>query len=280
MLLSTILATTGLYLDSASVIIGAMLLAPLMGPIVSLAMGILRQEERLIARSIVTIALGVAIALLTAAVMTMFFRNIPVTGEMQARLSPTVFDLIVAITAGVAGAYTKSYKEILQSLAGVAIAVALVPPLAVAGIGLGRLDLVFFSQAFLLFSTNLVGITFAATFTFRFLGFSPAVKSKRGITIVFVLLCLISVPLYLTYHEILVTREFEQRWEEERFYIEGKYLIIQNAHLKDYGEQDVLTVDIVSRDLLTRADLEELRRKIKYHFAAELVIRANVIYIP
>jgi uncharacterized hydrophobic protein (TIGR00271 family) len=280
MLLSTILATTGLYLDSASVIIGAMLLAPLMGPIVSLAMGILRQEERLIARSIVTIALGVAIALLTAAVMTMFFRNIPVTGEMQARLSPTVFDLIVAITAGVAGAYTKSYKEILQSLAGVAIAVALVPPLAVAGIGLGRLDLVFFSQAFLLFSTNLVGITFAATFTFRFLGFSPAVKSKRGITIVFVLLCLISVPLYLTYHEILVTREFEQRWEEERFYIEGKYLIIQNAHLKDYGEQDVLTVDIVSRDLLTRADLEELRRKIKYHFAAKLVIRANVIYIP
>ena len=63
---------------------------------------------------------------------------------MQGRLNPTVLDLLVAIAAGVAGAYTKSFKEILQSLAGVAIAVALVPPLAVAGIGLGRLDPSFF----------------------------------------------------------------------------------------------------------------------------------------
>ena len=280
MLLSTILATTGLYLDSASVIIGAMLLAPLMGPIVSLAMGILRQDESLITRSIGTIALGVVIALLTAAIMTIFFPYRPVTGEMQARLSPTVLDLIVAITAGAAGAYTKSYKEILQSLAGVAIAVALVPPLAVAGIGIGRHDPVFFGQAFLLFSTNLVGITLAATFTFRVIGFSPAVKSKRGIAIVFFILLLITIPLYLTYHEILETREFEQRWEEERFYVNGKYLIIQNALLKDYGEKDVLIVDIVSRDLLERDDLEELRRKVRYYFSSELVIRANVIYIP
>ena len=279
-ILSTILATTGLYLNSASVIIGAMVLAPLMAPIVSLAMGLLRQDEFLMKRSLGTIALGIILALMTAAAMTLFFSYRPVTGEMEARLSPTVLDLIVAITAGIAGAYTKSYKEILQSLAGVAIAVALVPPLAVAGIGLGRYDAEFFSQAFLLFSTNLVGITLAATFTFRFLGYSPAVKSKRGISIVFFLLVLIFIPLYLSYHEIVKTKDFEQGWQKERFYVHGKYLIIRNARLSEYSKQDILTVDILAREQLTRDDLSELKRKIGYNFSEDLVIRANIIYIP
>jgi len=280
MLLSTILATTGLYLNSASVIIGAMVLAPLMAPIVSLAMGILRQDEMLIKRSIGTIVLGIVLALLTAAVMTFFFTYRPVTGEMEARLSPSLLDLIVAITAGAAGAYTKSYKEILQSLAGVAIAVALVPPLAVAGIGIGRFDPEFFGQAFLLFSTNLVGITLAATFTFRILGFSAAVKSKRGIGIVIFLLFLISIPLYLSYNHIVEKRNFEQSWEVERFLVNGKYLIIKNARLNEYGKKDILTMDVLTREQLTRKDLAELRRKIKYYFSEDLVIRANVVYIP
>jgi uncharacterized hydrophobic protein (TIGR00271 family) len=280
MLLSTILATTGLYLNSASVIIGAMVLAPLMAPIVSLAMGLLRQDEYLIRRSIGTIGLGIFLALMTAAVMTQLLSYKPVTGEMEARLSPTVLDLIVAITAGIAGAYTKSYREILQSLAGVAIAVALVPPLAVAGIGIGRLDPEFFSQAFLLFSTNLVGITVAATLTFRVLGYSPAVKSKRGISIVLLLLVMITVPLYLSYNRIVKTRGFEQSWQDERFLVHGKYLIIKNAHLSEYSNKDILSMDVLARDQLTRSDLAELKRKISYNFSEELVIRANVIYIP
>ncbi len=240
MLLSTVLATTGLYLNSASVIIGAMLLAPLMSPIVSLAMGLLRQDVPMMKHSISKIVLGILLALATAAVMTLLFTYKPVTGEMEARLSPTVLDLIVAIAAGVAGAYTKSHKEILQSLAGVAI--ALVPPLAVAGIGLGRLDPEFFGQAFLLFSTNLVGIVLAAIFTFRLLGYSAAVKSKKGIGIVIFLFFLISIPLYLSYNQIIKTKTMEQSWKEERFLVHGKYLIINKARLSQFSEIDILTV--------------------------------------
>ncbi len=147
MVLSTILATVGLYMNSSSVIIGAMLLAPLMAPIISLAMGILRMDKGLFGRSLIKIFMGITLALATAAFATMPLNYQPLTNEMLARLNPTVLDLAVAIIAGVAGAYTKSYKEILQSLAGVAIAVALVPPLATAGIGLGRFAMVFFSQA-------------------------------------------------------------------------------------------------------------------------------------
>jgi len=280
MMLSTIIATTGLYLNSSSVIIGAMLLAPLMAPIVSLAMGLLRRNERLLKRSMVKISLGVVFALSIAALMTLFFPHNPVTDEIEARLSPTVLDLIVAITAGIAGAYTKSYKEILQSLAGVAIAVALVPPLAVAGIGIGRLNLEIFYQAFLLFSTNLVGIVLAAAFTFRLLGYSPAVKNKRGIGIVFILLLAISVPLYLSYQRIVATKVFENNWKEERFLVHGKYLIVKNARLNDAGSADVLTVQVLARDQLSRNDLAEFKRKIRRSFSDDLVIRAQIVYIP
>jgi uncharacterized hydrophobic protein (TIGR00271 family) len=280
MALSTILATTGLYLNSASVIIGAMLLAPLMAPIVSLAMGLLRQDEQMTKYSINKIVLGTLAALLIAALMPLYVTQQPVTAEMEARLNPTVLDLIVAITAGIAGAYTKSHKEILQSLAGVAIAVALVPPLAVAGIGLGRFDLEMFGHAFLLFSTNLVGIILAAVLTFRLLGYSAVVKSKRGFGIVVFLLLLISVPLFLSYTQIIETMILEKGWQEERFYLDGKYLIVRDAHLTEYSGKDVLTMNILARELLTRDDLAEMKRKISYNFDEDLIIRANIIYIP
>ncbi|MCK5070841.1 MAG: TIGR00341 family protein, partial [Desulfocapsa sp.] len=175
MVLSTMLAAIGLYQSSSAVVIGAMLLAPLMAPIVALSMGLLRHDTKLSKTSMITILVGVCIALTAASLISLLFPHKPITMEMQARLHPSLLDLGVAIVAGVAGAYTKSNKKILQSLAGVSIAVALVPPLAVAGIGLGMGDLSFFGQAFLLFSTNLVGITLAATFTFRLLGYSPVV---------------------------------------------------------------------------------------------------------
>ena len=131
MVLSTMLAAVGLYLNSASVIIGAMLLAPLMAPIVSLAMGILRGDISLFRKSIEKIIIGVMIALLSSALITLLFPHKPVTAEMLARLNPTLLDLAVAIISGIAAACSKSFKEIIQSLAGVAIAVALVPPLTV-----------------------------------------------------------------------------------------------------------------------------------------------------
>jgi uncharacterized hydrophobic protein (TIGR00271 family) len=280
MVLSTMLATVGLYLSSSSVVIGAMLLAPLMAPIISLAMGLLRRDEGLIKKSAIKVAVGMVIALLAATLITLLFPHKPLTPEMEARLNPTVLDLAVAIIAGIAGAYTKSFKEIMQSLAGVAIAVALVPPLAAAGIGLGRGDLFFFAQAFLLFSTNLIGIIFAATFTFRVLGYSAAVRSKRGLGIVAVVLVMISIPLYMSYHRIVEKMVFERSWKQERFLVNNKYLIIKKAKLVFINNKEVLTMDVLAREPLDRSDLNQLKRKVQTHFSRDLVFRANIIYIP
>lgn len=280
MVLSTLLAAVGLYQNSSAVVIGAMLLAPLMTPIVSLSMGMLRRDVKMSRQSALKIAYGVMIALFAAALMTQLFPHKPITEEMQARLNPTLLDLAVAIIAGIAGAYTKAYKEILSSLAGVAIAVALVPPLAVAGIGLGRMDLEFFSQAFLLFSTNLVGILLAASFTFRVLGYSPAVRGKVGMRIVFILMFLIAIPLYFSYDDIVNKIVMEKSWKHERFLVNGKYIIVQKAHITTHEKKEIMTMDILAREQLTRDDLTSLRKKIENNFSRKLIIRAKIIYIP
>jgi uncharacterized hydrophobic protein (TIGR00271 family) len=280
MVVSTMLATVGLYLDNASVIIGAMLLAPLMAPIVSLSMGILRGEIELIQKSTGKIIVGICIVLMSSALISFLFPDKPVTGEMQARLNPTLLDLAVAIISGIAAAYSMSFKEIIQSLAGVAIAVALVPPLSVAGTGLGRLDFHFFQQAFLLFATNLVGIVIAARYTFTVLGYSAVGRSRRSIWIVYVLLALISVPLYFSYHRIVEDRVFEKSWQHERFLINEKYLIISKADMRRQADKRVIIMDVLARELLTRDDLQALKKKIQENFDEKLIIRVNTIYIP
>jgi uncharacterized hydrophobic protein (TIGR00271 family) len=279
MLLSTLLATIGLYQNSTAVVIGAMLLAPLMSPIISFAMGILRWDHDLYWHSAFKIVIGIALALGSAALLTLLFPHKPVTNEMLGRLSPSLLDLGVAIFAGIAGAYTKSYKEILQSLAGVAIAVALVPPLAVAGIGLGRGDPYFFAQAFLLFSTNLVGIIVFAALTFRVLGYSAAIKGKRSMGYVLLVLALITIPLYFTYEDFVEKIKWEQSWPKERFLVNGKYIIVRKAEILRQRDRDIVLMDIMARERLSRDDLDLFKQKVQTNFSRKLVIRANIIYI-
>jgi len=280
MFLSTILATVGLYMNSGSVIIGAMLLAPLMAPIIALAMGVLRQDEPLIKRSVKKIIVGLFIALATSAFITWTLSYKPITAEMEGRLHPTLLDLSVAIVAGIAGAYTKSFREILQSLAGVAIAVALVPPLAVAGIGIGRFDLDFFAESFLLFATNLIGIVLAATFTFKLLGYSAAIRNKKIVGVIVLLMALITVPLYYSYYSIANKNYIEQRWQQERFLINGKYLIVENAQVQSRFDKNIIVMEIITREPLSRQDLALLKKKIQTNFNNKIVVRIKLIYIP
>ncbi|MFP5504729.1 MAG: TIGR00341 family protein, partial [Gammaproteobacteria bacterium] len=197
MVLSTLLATVGLFANSTPVIIGAMILAPLMAPIVSLSMGVLRRQEYLLLESAKSLGWGILLALACATLLTWITPLHTVNSEIAARLSPTLLDLGVAVISGVAGAYAHARAEIARSLAGVAIAVALVPPLSVAGIGIGWGEWPVFWGAFLLFLTNLVGIVLAAAFTFLWLGYSPFGRAKRGLVLSLLLAGIVSVPLAL-----------------------------------------------------------------------------------
>ena len=201
--LSVLLALTGLYANSAPVIIGAMILAPLMSPIVSLAMGLARTEVNLIRNSLQTLGAGIGAGLFCAIIVAWIMPLENMTTEMHARVAPTLLDLSVAIISGIAGAYAHAKEEIAKSLAGVAIAVALVPPLSVAGIGFGWGDWSMARGASLLFITNLVGIALAASATFLVLGFAPFKLAKKGIAITLVLMAVITVPLYIAFIDLV-----------------------------------------------------------------------------
>lgn len=144
----------------------------------------------------------------------------------------------------------------------------------------GRGDFTFFSQAFLLFSTNLVGIILAAALTFRMLGYSAAVRGRLGIGVVAVFMVLISIPLYLSFQRITEKRAIEGSWKKERFLVNGKYLIVQKARFSRRGDKEVIVMDILARDVLTRADLTRFKQEIQRNFTRKLAIRAKITYIP
>lgn len=201
--LSVLLALTGLYANSAPVIIGAMILAPLMAPIISLAMGLARTEISLIRNSLQTLLVGIGTGLFCAVAVAWLMPLEILTAEMQARLSPTLLDLSVAVISGMAGAYAHAKEEIAKSLAGVAIAVALVPPLSVAGIAVGWGDWAMARGAFLLFFTNLVGISLAASLTFLAMGFAPFKLARKGLAVTLLLMAIIIAPLYIAFVDLV-----------------------------------------------------------------------------
>lgn len=213
MVLSTLLATVGLFADSASVVIGAMILAPLMAPIVSAAMGFARQDSALLFRSLGSTGLGVGLAMGFAALFTLMVPLESLTGEIRARLHPNLLDLGVAILSGIAGAYANAKEEVAKSLAGVAIAVALVPPLAVTGIGLGLGRWEVMGGAFLLFATNMVGIILAAGLTFVVLGFASIRSAGRGLALSFLATAALAVPLGIGFADRVERSGIEHRLE-------------------------------------------------------------------
>lgn len=167
---SAALATLGLLLDSVAVIIGAMLVAPLMQPLIALATGIVVGRVDTAQRALVTLVLGVLTALVMAFVLGTVLPISAPTTEMLARGSPSLLDAVVALASGVVGAYATARKDIPAALAGVAIAAALMPPVCTIGLGLalGDADLAF--GAALLFLTNIVCIISAGVIVFGWLG--------------------------------------------------------------------------------------------------------------
>lgn len=263
MILSVVVASFGLFLSSAAVIIGAMVLAPLMAPIVSLAMGLLRGDRTLLDRSLLTIGIGVLLALGTAALIALIIPIDRITPEMAGRLHPNLLDLGVAIASGIAGGYAHARENIMKSLPGVAIAVALVPPLSVAGIGIGWWQWEVFSGAMLLFITNLVGIALSAALTFLVLGYAPLLRAKRGLAVSAALLLVVSIPLTLAFIDMNRHWQIERDLSQHGLLINDKPVNLSNLQVSRQGGSLLVRGDLVAEELLQRDDLEQLRSELE-----------------
>lgn len=178
-LMSVGIAMLGLLQNSAAVIIGAMLIAPLMGPIIELGMGLATFDFRTVRSAMKTIVVGVACALAMAMLIVWFSPLKQATPEILARTEPTFFDLLVAVFSGLAGAYATITRK-GETIVGVAIATALMPPLAVVAYGLVLMNWSIAGGAAMLLMTNLLAIALSATVVARLYGFGASDSPKQS----------------------------------------------------------------------------------------------------
>ena len=176
--MSAAIAILGLLLSSPAVVIGAMLLSPLMGPIIGLGFALATGDFHWIRQASRSLAIGTVLSIVLCAVIVMLSPLQTVTPEIAARTRPNLFDLGVALFSALAGAYAM-IRGREGTVVGVAIATALMPPLAVIGFGLATLNSTVFWGASLLFVTNLMTIALTAALMARLYGFSTRLSEKQ-----------------------------------------------------------------------------------------------------
>ena len=224
---SAVIATLGLISNSTAVVIGAMIVAPLMDPILSLAFGLAITNNKLVKRSAITVILGVVTVIGTATLLAWLLDASEVNREIYSRTAPNLIDIGIAVAAGIAGSFTLTRDRLSNSIAGVAIAVALVPPLCVCGIGLsmgseiiaifGRGSVAGLSNqisegSFLLFLANLIGITVASLMVFLLQRYGSLRRSWRNLLVWLGLLGLLCIPLASSLRDFNVRQKIDAQF--------------------------------------------------------------------
>lgn len=206
--LSAVIATQGVIEDSTATVIGAMIIAPLMTPIVATTAALMMGKRRYAFRSFLVVAAGTLGVILVSAAfgfLAIHVVDFDTNSQITARVAPRVLDLIIALAAGTAGAFAMSRDDIADSIPGVAISIALVPPLCVVGIALSAAQWSDALGALLLFLTNFLSILLAGGAVFALLGLGAASteemshsQKRRAYRIIALGVILIAIPLSIT----------------------------------------------------------------------------------
>lgn len=228
-----VIASVGLNVNSTAVIIGAMLISPLMGPIVGAGFGLGMYDFELVKKSIKNLFIATIVSL---AVSTFYFYISPfkeIQSEILARTSPNIYDILIAFFGGLVGVIAVTRVEKGNPIPGVAIATALMPPLCTAGYGLATANYAFFAGAIYLYTINCVFICIATFIIVKYLKY-PIAKQidlkhqkqvKQGIT---VLLLIMIVPSVYFAYQLFGEKEYTQKAEEfiKKEFPQKKYTII------------------------------------------------------
>lgn len=276
------IASLGLNVNSTAVIIGAMLVSPLMGPIMGMGFGMAINDLGLLKKSLYSYFFAAGVGLATS---TVFFLISPINeahSEILARTSPTIYDVLIALFGGLAGILATTSKMKGNVIPGVAIATALMPPLCTAGYGLATLQFPFFFGALYLYLINTVFIALSTILTVRFLKFRYKIlpkkedesKAKRIVWLVVIITFLPSV--YFGY-DMVRQNKFEQnanKFIEYEAIFPNDYLLNKNIDTKNnsitltYGGQVIEESEIEKlRSKMPRYDLKNTTLKIQQGFA-------------
>ena len=235
-----VLASVGLNVNSTAVIIGAMLVSPLMGPIIGAGLALGTNDVDLLKSAGKNLLVMVIISLLAS---TLFFLLSPLSlvnpTELMARTSPTIYDVLIAFFGGMAGILENCRKDRGTVISGVAIATALMPPLCTAGYGLAHFNMHFFLGALYLFIINSVFIALATYFMVKYLGFKTvsniseelALRRHRVITTILVI---ILVPSIWSAFSLIRSNNFERNVQN---FVENNRLVAPRTYIYDYRVQ-------------------------------------------
>ncbi len=233
---SIIIASVGLNVNSTAVIIGAMLISPLMGPIIGIGLGLGVNDTKLIRVGLKNLLVMVGISLMAS---FLYFLLTPLKlanpTELLSRTNPTIYDVIIALFGGAAGLLEISRKEKGTVLSGVAIATALMPPLCTAGYGLASGHISYFFGALMLFIINGVFIIIATYLMSKILGFPEyefldAKQARRTRSLVTLVFVLVTIPSILSAITMIRSNKFAQ--DAERFVSENRML--DSGYIYDY----------------------------------------------
>lgn len=233
---SIIIASVGLNVNSTAVIIGAMLISPLMGPIIGIGLGLGVNDTKLIRVGLKNLLVMVGISLMAS---FLYFLMTPLKlanpTELLSRTNPTIYDVIIALFGGAAGLLEISRKEKGTVLSGVAIATALMPPLCTAGYGLASGHISYFFGALMLFIINGVFIIIATYLMSKILGFPEyefldAKQARRTRSLVTLVFVLVTIPSILSAITMIRSNKFAQ--DAESFVSENRML--DSGYIYDY----------------------------------------------
>ena len=258
--LSTIIATYGVLSDSTATVIGAMIIAPLMTPILATTAALVMGQTKLAADSFVIVIGGILLTILLSMVIgwvTLDVISVTQNSQIVSRTAPNLDDLIVALAAGAAGAFAYSRSDVADSLPGVAIAIALVPPLSVVGITLSQGEWGSAAGASLLFLTNLLSILLAGGAVLGLLNLGGASvkgrdltkdRQRRVYTYIAIGVVLVTVPLAVATFRVAESSaaqsrisDLTQEWLEESgsdLELDGVQVFNNSVQISLHGSSD------------------------------------------
>lgn len=267
LIFAILVASVGLNVNSTAVIIGAMLISPLMGPIMGIGLAAGINDFDLLKRSFRNLLVAVFISILTS---TIYFSITPIYGaesELLARTEPTVWDVLIALFGGLAGIVAGSRKEKSYAIPGVAIATALMPPLCTAGYGLATGNFLYFFGAFYLFFINSVFISLSTFLIVRFMGypkkhFMDAKREKRVHAYITIFTILTLIPsVYLAYGIVKKTIWNEQARQFVAIEMQFPRTQILNTNFEYSNSSRMIEVSLIG-ELVPEEEIEILKNKI------------------
>ncbi|NTW87817.1 MAG: TIGR00341 family protein [Desulfobulbaceae bacterium] len=285
--LAATIASYGLFANSPAVIIGAMLIAMLLGPITGISLALVDSDMKFLLRGFMTLIAGAAVVFATAFIIGSIHTDVPLSREIMARTNPNLADLVIALAGGAAGAYATISPRLSVAFVGVAIATALVPPLCAANILFARGEFALGAGALLLTFTNIVAIQFSSSVVFWLSGFRKISRTKglsflafmRSNLVSIAILCVLAVVLTDKVHEILARKIYETSTESIlRSKINnslGSYFMLVRFNEKD-KEKCIVTAGMVGTNPPSAGQVAAIEKSLPPHperKAVELRIR-------